>query len=157
MPTIILQASARPDGNTHQVANYLARELDAIHLDLLEYKIYPFRYEQRYPADDKFLHLIRHAVLPYDQIVLATPVYWYTMSAGMKTFFDRLSNLLMSHKELGRQLRSKRMSVLSVGNDAEWYPAFFAPFRLSAEYLGMDYGPEWHGWLTEGEVNILEL
>ena len=154
---LLLQSSARPHGNTHQVAARLAAQLGAEHLDLLDFDIAPFNYEQVYPGNDDFLQLVQTHLLPRPRIILASPVYWYSMSGPLKIFFDRLSDLLMSHKELGRQLRGKRMSVLSVGNDAEWYPAFFAPFRLSAEYLGMEYGPEWHGWLTEGEVNILEL
>lgn len=156
MPTMILQASARPDGNTAAVARHLERELDALTLDLLEYRIHPFRYDQRYPADDKFLHLIRHAVLPYDHLVFATPVYWYTMSAGMKTFFDRLSDLLMTEKDLGRQLRGKRMSVLSVGERNDCPPHFAEPFRLTAGYLGMGFEAHWHGWLEEGLVHLVE-
>jgi len=62
----------------------------------------------------------------------------------------RISDLLKSRKELGRQLRGKRMSVLSVGNDEEVNDSFYRAFYLSAKYLGMQYGPIWHGWL-EGD------
>lgn len=124
--------------------------MGAGHIDLLDFTIHPFRYEQEYPDDDDFLRLIETYVLPNEQIIFASPVYWYSMSGPMKIFFDRLSDLLKSRKELGRQLRGKRMSVLSCGNDQEVNDSFFAAFRLSAEYLGMAYGPEWHGWIEEG-------
>jgi multimeric flavodoxin WrbA len=147
---LLLQASARPDGDTFLVAQKLATDLKADHLDLLNYKIHPFNYDQVYPADDDFLRLIQEEILPRKQIIFASPVYWYSMSGPMKIFFDRLSDLLMSRKELGRQLRGKRMSVLSVSNDEVVNASFYDAFRLSAEYLGMGYGPVWHGWL-DGE------
>jgi NAD(P)H-dependent FMN reductase len=148
---LLLQASARPQGDTYHVAHMLADELGADHLDLLNYQIYPFNYEQEYPADDDFIRLVETELLPRQQIIFASPVYWYSMSGPMKIFFDRLSDLLKSRKELGRQLRGKRMSVLSCSNDEEVNDSFFEAFRLSADYLGMSYGPEWHGWL-EGTV-----
>ena len=156
MSTIIIQASARPYGNTFRVADYLAGELNAVHLDLLEYRIHPFRYDQRYPADDKFPHLIRHALLPYDHLVFATPVYWYTMSAGMKLFLDRLSDLLISEKEMGRQLRGKTMSVLSVSNGDDLPEHFTEPLRLTAAYLAMTFGNSWHGWVEGGQPLLVE-
>lgn len=146
---LLLQASARPNGDTYRVAQHLARKLDADHLDLLNYKIHPFNYDQAYPPDDDFLRLIAEEVLSRDQIIFASPVYWYSMSGPMKIFFDRLSDLLKSRKDLGRQLRGKRLSVLSVSNDEAINASFYDAFRLSAEYLGMDYGPVWHGWVAE--------
>ena len=148
---LLLQSSARPHGDTFHVGQKLAAELEAEHIDLLDYKIYPFNYEQEYPADDDFLRLIETKVLHHEQIIFASPVYWYSMSGPLKIFFDRLSDLLQSRKDLGRQLRGKRMSVLSVSNDETINASFYEAFRLSAEYLGMDYGPAWHGWVTEDE------
>lgn len=153
---LILQASARPQGDTYHVARKLAGDLIADHLDLLDYRIYPFCYEQEYPADDDFLRLVETELIPRQQIVFASPVYWYSMSGPLKIFFDRLSDLLKSRKDLGRQLRGKQMSVLSCGNDEEINDSFFAAFRLSADYLGMTYGPEWHGWLDETVPSIVE-
>ena len=49
----------------------------------------------------------------YDTIIFATPVYWYSMSGTLKTFFDRLSDLLHYKKELGRQMRGKKMAMIS--------------------------------------------
>lgn len=78
------------------------------------------------------------------------------MSGPLKLFFDRISDLLNSQKELGRQLRGKRMSILSVSNDAFVNTSFYEAFRLSAAYLGMDYGPVWHGWVADGKVSMME-
>jgi len=47
------------------------------------------------------------------------------------------------------------MSVLSVSNDEQINASFYDAFRLSADYLGMDYGPVWHGWLdTTGSARV---
>jgi NAD(P)H-dependent FMN reductase len=154
--SLILQSSARPKGDTYHVARHLADKLGADHLDLLNYIIYPFNYEQVYPEDDDFLRLIETEVLPHHQIIFASPVYWYSMSGPMKIFFDRLSDLLKSRKDLGRQLREKRISVLSCANDSKVNDSFFSAFRLSAEYLGMTYGPEWHGWLEGASPCIVK-
>jgi len=128
---VLLQASARPKGDTFQVAEKLATKLKANHLDLLDYKVYPFNYEQVYPEDDDFLRLVKEEILPREQIIFASPVYWYSMSGPMKIFFDRISDLLKSQKDLGRQLRGKRMSVLSVSNDEVINASFYDAFALS--------------------------
>jgi len=115
-------------------------------IDLLDYTIYPYHYSGDYRTDDQYLEIIENYVLPRQHIILASPVYWYTMSGTMKHFVDRFSDLLTTHKGLGRQLRGKTLGVLSCAKDAEIIPTFFTPFRLTAEYLGMQYGPEYHGW-----------
>ncbi|MFT7121651.1 MAG: multimeric flavodoxin WrbA [Neolewinella sp.] len=153
---IILLASSRPNGDTRKVADHLALQLKAEVIDLTQFTIHPYRYEQDYPEGDDFFRVIETMVLPHDQIIFASPLYWYSMSGQMKIFFDRLSDLLESRKELGRQLRDKRMSVLSCANDEEITDTFYAAFRLTAEYLGMEYGPVWHGWVEEEGVEMVE-
>jgi multimeric flavodoxin WrbA len=152
--TPILLASSRTQGNTRRVAEKLAVELQAAVIDLTAYTIYPFRYEQVYPADDDFIRLVEEQLLSRETLVFASPVYWYSMSGQMKIFFDRLSDLLKSRKDLGRQLRGKWMAVLSCAEDEVVTDTFYAAFRLSAAYLGMQYGPEWHGWLEEGTMKL---
>jgi multimeric flavodoxin WrbA len=153
-PTLIILGSARGDGNTARVADHLARELPADSAHLLDLQIGPFRYDQQYPEEDDFIAFVEHRLLKYDTLVFASPVYWYSMSGSMKIFFDRISDLLKSRKDLGRRLRGKTMAVLSCAGDEEVNDSFYAAFRLSANYLGMHYGPEWHGWVTAAGVNL---
>ena len=152
--TIIVQGSARGDGNTTAVAQELGDRLAAPVIDLLRYRVHPYTYAQAYPADDQFIHLIQRC-LGYERIILATPVYWYAMSAQLKTFLDRFTDLLQSHKHLGRQLRGKHLGVLSCANDAAVNASFYDAFRLTAEYLGMEYAGEWHGWRKDGVVRLV--
>lgn len=156
MATLIIQASARAKGNTNKVAEHLLKQTGGELIDLLEYTIHPFSYDQEYPAGDQFYDLFEDTLLRYDHLIFATPVYWYTMSALLKNFLDRFSDLLMSRKGLGRQLRGKRLSVLSVSNDALVPPSFQVPFTLTADYLGMDFGLHYHGWLEDDQVQLKE-
>ncbi len=154
MSTIIILGSARSDGNTAKVAATLAELLEASIVDLLDHQLSPYRYTADYPTGDQFVYLIENYLLPHDHIVLASPVYWYTMSAQLKVFVDRLSDLLTTHKSFGRQLRGKQLSVLSCSNDRQINDSFYAAFRLTANYLGMSYGKEWHGWVVDNRVKL---
>ena len=122
-------------------------------LDLNDWNFSYYDYQHRNREDD-FIHIIER-VLQHDTLIFASPIYWYTMSAVMKNFFDRLSDLLKIHKEKGRQLRGKTMCVISCNGDAEDYPSFAKPFELSADYLGMHYGGYTHTWVSKGELSTV--
>jgi putative NADPH-quinone reductase len=136
---LVLLASARPAGDTaafvRQVFADSAHEL----IDLAAAPLYPYSYLGHYPADDTFPDLAQRLV-KHTTIVLATPVYWYAMSGMLKTFFDRLTDLVTIAKPLGRQLRGRRLLVLAVGADAALPAGFEEPFRLTANYFSMDFG-----------------
>ncbi len=152
---VFIQGSARPLGNTHRLLEYLRSKTGGDIIDLLDYRIGEFDYDFN-NRDDDFLELIRHIIAQYDLIVFASPVYWYTMSGIMKTFFDRISDLLYIEKDTGRALRGKGMAVLSCSNGADIHSDFYTPFIRSAEYLGMEYVGGVHGWLDEdGTIPIL--
>lgn len=144
---LILLGSARKNGNTAKVATELQRRTRATLIDLLDYTIYPYRYGGGYPKDDRFIELVEEYLLKHPSIILASPVYWYTMSGPMKQFVDRFTDLLTTHQALGRRLRGRALGVLSCANDAVVNDSFYEAFRLTANYLGMSYGPEYHGWL----------
>ncbi|MCR9717732.1 NAD(P)H-dependent oxidoreductase [Vibrio parahaemolyticus] len=72
-------------------------------------------------------------------MVFASPVYWYSMSAQLKVFFDRLSDLLTIEKELGRKLKGKSISVLSTGYNLDLPACFVQPFELTASYMQLEF------------------
>jgi hypothetical protein len=74
------------------------------------------------------------------------------MSAVMKTFFDRISDLLKIRKDLGRKLRGKSMALVSCSGDNDLVNGFEMPFVESAAYLGMRYLGAYHSWLEEGRM-----
>ena len=137
MSTAILLGTSRQHGNTHQLIKLYLKYRDADVFNLIDYSISIYDYEHNNKEDD-FLRLTKQ-LLKYDHIIFATPVYWYSMSASMKIFFDRLSDLLTIEKKLGRQLRDKSCSVLATGVDKTPPDCFEQPFILTAKYLGMNY------------------
>ncbi|GGI57634.1 flavodoxin family protein [Winogradskyella haliclonae] len=147
---ILIFGSSRNDGNTSTIVNCLKQSLDfdLINLNGLNISHFDYKHQNR---DDDFLPLMRK-VIGYQQIIFATPVYWYTMSGILKVFFDRLTDCLTIEKDLGRKLRNKQMSVLSTSNDDSQNEEFFLPFILSAEYLGMDYIGNIHTWLENEKI-----
>ena len=72
----------------------------------------------------------------------------------MKTFFDRLSDLMSVRKDLGRQLKGKKMAVIACSSDGVEYPALWEPFKLTAEYLDMKYLGHAHTWVKDEKIPI---
>lgn len=138
--TIALFASSRRHGNTGQLMDRIADELQIEVIDLGEKNISAFDYEHR-NRDDDFEPLIDR-VLGFDQIIFASPIYWYSVAPPMKIFIDRLSDLLDLPDLLdkGRQLRSKTAFVVSTSVDDEPDAPFIGAFQETFKYLGMTYG-----------------
>lgn len=149
--TIIIQGSSKSLGNTHKVVRYLNQNNQFDVIDLKTKNIGAFEYDFS-NTDDDFLPLIENIITNYDTIIFATPVYWYAMSGTLKHFFDRLSDVLHYKKELGRQLRGKRMGMISNSGENDRKDGFSTPFRESANYLGMKYLGDRHAWFSSDEI-----
>lgn len=155
-PTLAILGSARSDGHTAAVLGRLIEGCDCEIVDLNAVRVAGFRYDQRYPAppDDEFMRIVRKMIAS-PIVIFATPVYWYSFSAVMKNFIDRLSDLLMSEKELGRKLRGTKWALVSSGSDAAPDPDLVSAFRRTCEYLGVEcvaevYGVEGGAFVDEG-------
>ncbi|CAM1339887.1 flavodoxin family protein [Tenacibaculum aestuarii] len=151
--TVIIQASSKSNGNTNRVINYLNSNNSFDVIDLKTKNIGVFEYDFS-NANDDFIPVMEEVINNYDTIVFATPVYWYTMSATLKIFFDRLSDLLKYKKDLGRLLRGKNMAMISNSGQNDLKNGFEMPFIESANYLGMNYLGSTHSWFTEDGENI---
>jgi multimeric flavodoxin WrbA len=138
--TVALFSSSRRHGNTGAVLDHIASHLPIEVIDLSETQISPYDYAHCNRGDG-FEPLI-DLILRYDQVIFAAPVYWYAVPPAMKTFIDRLSDLLElpDLKPKGRQLRGKRALVVATSGIDEISPAFISMFRDTFAYLGMDYG-----------------
>lgn len=134
-PYIVL-GSSRSDGDTRKAVDLVVKQQPHKLVDLNDSSISYYDYEHANQNDD-FIPLIKD-MLNHQKWVFATPVYWYTMSAIMKTFLDRITDLLTVEKELGRQLRGKEAYVIS-SDGGERTSAFEEIFQKTFEYLGMDY------------------
>jgi len=134
---IVVFASSKQNGNTakllaafNSIANF-----EVIDLSKLDISFFDYEHEN---IDDDFLPTINR-LLNYKNIVFATPVYWYSMSAQMKVFFDRFSDLLSIKKELGRKIKGKNAFVLSTGFEEQPKRSFEEVFMNSFNYLEMNY------------------
>lgn len=145
---LIINGSSRKNGNTQKIIELIKEDLNADIIHLVDKDIHHYDYEHSWAADD-FLPLMKSIVENYEVVIFATPIYWYTMSALMKVFFDRISDCLQTEKELGRQLRGKSMAAICCGSEEREVEGFFIPFRMSADYLGMEYLGDIHTWVGE--------
>lgn len=156
MRKLVILGSARSEGDTSKVVDALILKSDCDVIDLNDYKFSYYDYNHKNRNDD-FIPLVKSAVEKYDMIIFATPVYWYSMSAVMKVFFDRLSDLITIEKELGRKLRGKNMAALSCSVGGNLGEAFWLPFRHTAEYLGMNFLGSFHNVTVEDEPLTVDL
>lgn len=149
--SVIIQGSSRSIGDTSIIVNYLANkyQIDVIDLSTKSIGHYDYDYKN---SDDDFTPTITDIIENYDTIIFATPVYWYAMSGIMKVFFDRISDLIRIHKDLGRQLRGKSMAMISTSNSEDLVNGFNIPFEASANYLGMTYLGDIHTWIENETI-----
>lgn len=147
---VVILGSSRKDGKTRDVIDNLNDFLEFDSIDLNDYEINHYNYEHK---NDDYLNLIETVIENYEILIFATPVYWYSMSGIMKVFFDRFTDLLDNHQELGRKLRTKKMAILSssIGNNLG--ETFWIPFIETANYLGMNYIGNLHTIENEDSKN----
>jgi multimeric flavodoxin WrbA len=137
MRIMSISGSARRDGNTAKLLMAAIGSRHVHEVDLLNFSISHYDYSRMDEADG-FLEIVT-AMQAHDVIVFATPVYWYSMSGRMKVFFDRFTDLVSVHKELGRGLRGKTTCLVASGTDPLLPEGFEVPFRDTSRYLGMIY------------------
>ena len=135
--TAIILGTSRAFGNTYKLAELYQKSspADIYHLKDHTFSMYDYAHKN---INDDFLLLIQ-TLLHYDHLIFATPNYWYAMSAQMKVFFDRLTDVITIKKDYGRKLRNKTCAVLATGTGKVAPACFEAPFKLTANYLGLNY------------------
>ncbi len=133
---IIIHGSSRSSSETDQAIKTIIDDNNIPIIDLNTLKISAYDYEHRNRDDDYLVTMER--VVQHELIILATPVYWYSVSAIMKIFIDRLSDLLEIRKDIGRKLRGKKLFVIaSYGTSLP--RGFEDPIEQTCEYLGIKY------------------
>lgn len=133
---IVILGTARGGKKTHEMVEEVYSGRDCPIIDLNEIEISHYDYEHK-NKDDDFIPLIRNIIDNHEVIVLATPVYWYSVSSIMKVFLDRITDLLTIEKDLGRKLRGKKLYMLVSGGHIPDY--FELPISDTCNYLGMEY------------------
>lgn len=135
---LIISGSARNTGNTYKTVQEITRGYDCNVAQLANLNINHYDYDYKNQSDD--FYDISNIMLASQKIVFATPVYWYSMSAHMKIFFDRLSDLLDIRKQDGKRLAKKKIYLLANGKTDNTLPdGFEVPFEKTANYFDMIY------------------
>jgi multimeric flavodoxin WrbA len=119
-------------------------------VDLGTLAISPFSYDVTANCDD--FHTVVQQMGAHDHLVFATPVYWYAMSSVMKTFFDRLTDLLLDKdsRAAGRALAGRDVWLLATGTDEALPLGFHEPFARTAAYFGMRWRQAFYVRSTKG-------
>ncbi|MGV0939859.1 flavodoxin family protein [Empedobacter sp. ULE_I140] len=133
---IIINGSHNRDGDTTKLFQEIYPEIAC--LKLIDYTIELYNYDETYSDKDQFLEIINQ-IIEFEEIIFATPVYWYSMSSLMKIFFDRLIDLISSQETIGRKLMGKKVRVItsSIGNHLD--DNFFLPFIETVNFLHLEY------------------
>ena len=134
---VVILGTSRSDGNTRLAVERVLAGRPVKIVDLSKITVSAYDYSHKNAGDD-FLPFIEE-ITAKQLWILATPVYWYTMSAQMKIFVDRLSDLITIRKDLGRALRGKAVAIVASGTDNLLPESFESPVRLTCEYLNMNY------------------
>ncbi|MGE3759717.1 MAG: NAD(P)H-dependent oxidoreductase [Pseudobdellovibrionaceae bacterium] len=136
MKVLVILGTARDESNTISAVHELCPYSDFELVDLRKLNIGQYNYSAQ--TTDDFIY-VAQKMQSSDVIVFATPVYWYSMSAGLKTLFDRLSDLLAELKPIGKSLAGKRTFLVATGSEPGLPEGFEVPFRRTSEYFGMIY------------------
>ena len=154
---MIVNGSPRPDGNTAVLVERLlagANEVGAIPevIRLQELEIQPCdgcdscqnKSSGCVISDD--MQDLYPKLQESDCIVIASPVYWFTMTAQTKAFVDRWYALISDE---GFELEGKMLSLLMVYGDTDLYTSgginMIHTLESICRYTGMDFDGIVHG------------
>jgi multimeric flavodoxin WrbA len=149
---LFLLGSARRDGNTELLARHAARSLPKSAaqrwLHLMEHSLPMFEdirhHETRkYTIATETERTLLDATLSATDIVIASPVYWYSVSAATKLYLDHWSAWMrLPDVEFKKHMVGKTLWAISALSDEDWSGAqpLIDTIRLSAEYMQMNWG-----------------
>jgi len=149
---LFLLASARENGNTEVMARhaaaYLPHTIEQRWLRLSDHPLPTFtdiRHEGNgvYPVPEGNARLLLDATLAATDIVIASPLYWYTISASAKLYLDHWAGWMrVPGADFKAQMRSKTLwGVTSLSEENfEVAEPLIGSLRLSVEYFGGRWG-----------------
>ncbi|MCX4747326.1 NAD(P)H-dependent oxidoreductase [Kitasatospora sp. NBC_01287] len=148
---LFLLASSRLDGNTETLARRAAEQLPAgteqRWLRLSELPLAPFVDRRHdgdggYPQPEGNERVLLEATLAATDLVIASPLYWYSVSADAKLYLDHWAGWMrVPGYDFRPRMAGKTIwSVTALATAAEAADALVTTVRLSGEYLGMRWG-----------------
>ena len=149
---LFILGSARPNGNTELLARLAAKSLpddsEPVWLSLLHDPLPPFEdirhHETRkYSVANDTEQMYIDATLAATDIVIASPVYWYSLSAGSKLYLDHWSAWMrLPDINFRDRMAGKKLWGVTVLSDEDLLGAqpVIETLRLSANYMDMFWG-----------------
>lgn len=157
MPTsnyLFVLGSARADGNTESLARRAAAQLPSdvgqTWLDLRKLHL-PTYVDTRhdpdsggvYPRPEGDLALLMEATLAATDLVIVSPLYWYSVSTSVKLYLDHWTGFMrVPGVDFRPRMRGKTMWGVTTLSDDDRALAdpLVGTLRNSADYLGMHWG-----------------
>jgi len=147
---LFLLGAARAGGNTEILARRAARELPSgvgqRWIRLPEVPLVPFE-DRRHGAGEHVApvgneRLLMDETFAATDLVIASPVYWYTVSASVKLYLDYWSGWMrVPGAEFKARMRGKTLWGVSVLSETEREAQpLIGTLQLCAEYLSMNWG-----------------
>lgn len=149
---LFILGSARPNGNTELLARLAARSLpedsEQIWLSLLHDPLPLFediRHHEtrRYAVANDSEQMYLDATLAATDIVIASPVYWYSLSASSKLYLDHWSAWMrLPDVDFRKRMAGKKLWGVTVLSDEDLLGVqpLIETLRLSADYMDMHWG-----------------
>ena len=145
MNTLILTGSPRKGGNTDLLVEAFAKSASQKHhveiVSVHDYKVNPcmgcnacFRNKSNACVQKDDMSLIYEKMSRADMLVIASPVYFYGLSAQLKAVIDRL------HNPIRDTFRLKKMALLLVGAATlpELFDSILAQYRLCLNFFKLE-------------------
>ena len=148
---LFLLGSARHGGNAEFLAQRVALSLGARDsyrfLRLSEYPLPEFRDIRHdvgtYPQPEGNERILAEATLEATDIVIAAPLYWYSVPASVKLYLDYWSAWMrVPGMDFKRRMAGKSLRAICVVSDDDFAAAepFVRTLELSAQYMEMEWG-----------------
>ena len=145
MNILLLSGSPRKGGNTELLVGAFVKGASQKHhvevVSVHDYKVNPcmgfnacFKSEANTCVQNDDMSLIYEKMSQADMLVIASPVYFYGLSAQLKAVVDRF------HNPIRDTFRLKKMALLLVGADTlpELFDSILAQYRLCLNFFKLE-------------------
>lgn len=138
--------TAEQTGNSLTLARLAARHLPAdatqTWIDLARLTLPPFTDIRHtvgdYPPPQGDAATLLQATLAATDIVLVSPVYWFSIPAPIKTYLDHWSGWMrVPGVDFKTRMAGKRLWTVSTSGDRAKAQPMFDSYRLCADFLGL--------------------
>jgi multimeric flavodoxin WrbA len=153
---IIISGSPKKDGNTATLIKWFEDgvhsagvEIEIINASMLKSKVKGCMSCRACQKREKYGCVINDDVkqtldkmAKADIIVMATPLYFFSMSAQLKAVFDRMFSLYKWDNKADTMktvLKGKTLALIASAFEDVGLDALEKPFKLTADYSGMKY------------------